>query len=384
MESSNDLQTMLAHTVAQMLDRYQPTKPSGEGASHPDLWAQLVDVGLTAAEFPASLGGLEIAFADLGPAIQQCGQAQATTYLTEFIIMGGWLVGQCAASAAEDIMPRLISGDAKIALASNEYGLGGEIALTTTSAVQYNGGWTLDGNKSVVVGGDRATHILVPARIMPSDANQRGELGLYLLPTNTAGVTAHTFELYDGSGAADFELRDARVAADALLCRGKMAVDLFELALDRGRAALSHETVGLLERVCEITLDYVKTRKQFGQPIGAFQTMQHRMADMVMDIELAKSCAQLATDAISAGTSESQRMQTISAAMASICDCSRRVGQSAVQAHGAIALTQEYLVGHYFKRLTMLERYLGNADFHLERYVALDETEHGRRSGSVD
>jgi alkylation response protein AidB-like acyl-CoA dehydrogenase len=374
MESSDDMRTMLAHTVGQMLDRHQPTKPYGKGASHPDLWAQLVDVGLTAAEFPASHGGLEIAFADLGLAIQQFGQALATTYLTEFIIMGGWLVGQSEASAAKDIIPRLISGEAKIALASNEYGLGGEIGLTTTSAVQNNDGWILDGNKSVVVGGDRATHLIVPATIMPSDANQREELALFLLPTNAAGVTARTFELYDGSGAADFELRDARVAADALLSRGAMAVDLFEMALDRGRAALSHEIVGLLERVSEITLDYVKTRKQFGQAIGTFQTMQHRMADMAMDIELAKSCAQLATDAIEAGTSASKRMQTISAARASICDCSRRVGQSAVQAHGAIALTQEYVIGHYFKRLTMLGRYLGNADYHLERYVTLGET----------
>jgi alkylation response protein AidB-like acyl-CoA dehydrogenase len=374
MESSNDMQKMLARTVGQMLGRHQPTRPYGKGASHPDLWAQLVDVGLTAAEFPASHGGLEIAFADLGLAIQQFGRTLATTYLTELIIMGGWLVGQCEASAAKDIIPRLISGEAKIALASNEYGLGGEIGLTTTSAVQTNDGWILDGNKSVVVGGDRATHLIVPASIMPSDANQWGELALFLLPTNAASMTARTFELYDGSGAADFELRDARVAADTLLSRGAMAVDLFELALDRGRAALSHETVGLLERVSEITLDYVKTRKQFGQVIGTFQTMQHRMADMAMDIELAKSCAQLATDAIEAGTSASKRMQTISAASASICDCSRRVGQSAVQAHGAIALTQEYVIGHYFKRLTMLERYLGNADYHLERYVTLGET----------
>jgi len=371
MDNSTDTRTMLAHAVGQMLEQHQATHSHGHAAARPDLWAQLVDIGLVAAEFPASHGGLELAFADLGPAFEQFGRACSTTNLAEFIVMGGWLVSQCDTPAAMDLTARLISGEARVALASHESGLGGEIACTTTHAVETGEGWTLHGLKSVVVGGNLATHLVVPAMVGTAGAGQAGELALFLLPANAPGLTVHAFDLYEGSSAADFELRAVHVPAGSLLAQGSRATELAELALDRGRAALMHEIVGLLEKVSEITLDYVKTRKQFGQPIGTFQTMQHRMADMAMDIELAKSCAQLATDAIGAEGGAQERMREVSAAMAAICNCARRVGHSAVQAHGGIALTQEYLVGHYFKRLTMLERYLGNADYHFERFMEL-------------
>jgi alkylation response protein AidB-like acyl-CoA dehydrogenase len=362
MNVASETQEMLAQAVEQMLDRHPSAASLCEGKAKPDLWAQVVEIGLTAAEFPEDRGGLGVSFADIAPSMQKIGRALATTYLTEFTFMGGWLADACAATLTAEIA----SGEVRISVAFGEYGSGGDIAFTATTAVQSEAGWTIDGRKSVVMGGNLATHLLVPAMVAD------GELALFLLPTDIAGLTMHPLALYDRSFAADFELRGVKAPAGSLLARGAKAADLVELALDRGRAALCHETVGLLEKVQEITLDYVKMRKQFGQPIGSFQTMQHRMADMYMDVELARSCAEMATDAISAGGDPSERMRTVSAAMASMCDYARRVGQSAVQAHGGIALTQEYLVGHYFKRLTMVERYLGNAEFHVERYIAKD------------
>lgn len=369
MNGAIETQEMLSQAVEQMLERHHSANLLCEGKPKPDLWPQLVDLGLVGAEFPEDRGGLAVPFADIAPAIQKMGRALATTYLTEFTIMGGWLTEACGTLSSRDIASLAAAGEARVALAFGEYGSGGDVAFTKTSAVQSDGGWKIHGKKSVVVGGDRASHLIIPAKITPSVGDPNGELALFLLSIDTLGLTTHVFELYDGSFAADFDLRDVKVPSNGLVARGENAIDLIELALDRGRAALCHETVGLLEKVQEMTLDYVKTRKQFGQPIGAFQTMQHRMADMYMDIELAQSCAELATDAMSLESDKNWRMQTVSTAIAGICDCARRVGQSAVQAHGGIALTQEYLVGHYFKRLTMVERYLGNAEYHVERYI---------------
>jgi alkylation response protein AidB-like acyl-CoA dehydrogenase len=373
MGGASETQAMLSQSIEQLLSRLQSVKFLCEGKPKPDLWPSLVELGLPLAELPAANGGLELAFADVAPAFQKIGQALATTYLAEFSVIGGWMVAACETPLARDVACRLASGEARVGLAFGEHGDGGDIAFTRTSAVHAENDWQIDGTKAVVVGGDRATHLIIPAMIAPEADNPKGELALFLVPTETAGLTAHATELYDGSFGADFELHSLMVPANGLLARGSTAADLLEMALDRGRAALCHETVGLVEKVNEITLDYVKTRNQFGQPIGTFQTMQHRMADMHMDLELAQSCAELATAAISAGGGTNERMQTISAAMASICDCARRVGQSAVQAHGGIALTREYAVGHYFKRLTLVERYLGNAEFHLERYISQAE-----------
>jgi len=372
--TSFETQAMLAQSVEQLLSRH-PSAPSlCHGTPKPDLWPQLVELGLPAAELPEVHGGLDLVLADLAPAFQQIGQALATTYLAEFAIMGGWMVAASDTPLARNVAARLASGETLVALAIGEHGDGGDIAYTRTNAVRVGDDWRISGTKAVVVGGDRATHLIVPAMIAPGAGDQAVELGLFLVPSETAGLTRHVVELYDGSFATDLEFRDAAVHGDTLLARGREAVDLFELALDRGRAALCHEAVGLIEKVNEITLDYVKTRNQFGQPIGTFQTMQHRMADMHMELELVRSCAELATAAVSSEGDSTERMRTISAAMATMCDCARRVGQSAVQAHGGIALTREYIVGHFFKRLTLVERYLGNAEFHLERYILLAGT----------
>lgn len=363
--SASETQEMLSQAVEQLLDRHHSAQALAEGKPQADLWPQLVELGLTAAEFAEGNGGLAVPFADLAPAFQKIGRALATSYLAEFTIMGGWLLEACA---AQELLATVAAGETKVALAFGEYGTGGEVRFTSSRAEPTAGGWTVSGRKAVVVGGDRASHLIVPAKLVDE------EMALFLLPTETAGLTRHTYQLYDGSHAADFDMDAVALPAASLLARGPAATKLVEQALDRGRAALCHEAVGLLEAVQAITLDYVKTRKQFGQAIGEFQTMQHRMADMYMDIELARSCAQLATDAVSAGSDSRERMQTVSAAMVSMGECARRVGQSAVQAHGGIALTQEYLVGHYFKRLTMVARYLGDAEFHLERYIAQEAT----------
>jgi len=365
MTENAETRDMLTQAVSQMLERRHSQEMLYDAKPAPDLWDHLVELGLTAAEFPEETGGLGVDFADIVPSFHAIGRALATTYLTEFVIMGGWLVNACSNSdAARALAPKCAAGEARAALCFAEYGDGGDLSFTRTVAKREGAGWRLSGAKSLVVGGDRATHLIVPA--MADDG-----LCLFLVPVDAQGISRHPFALYDTSQAADFTLDDVELSADALLAGPGAARGLVEAALDRGRAAMCHEISGLLEAVEEITLNYVKTRKQFGQPIGAFQTMQHRMADIYMAVELARSCAQMASDAISQAdqTGSAERARTISAAMVQICTSAREVGQSAVQAHGGIALTREYLMGHYFKRLTMAERYLGDADYHLQRFI---------------
>jgi len=360
MDHHQETQDMLAASLLALLERKHSTEALCRGEATTDLWDALVELGLTAAESSEEAGGFGLPFAHLAPLFQIFGQRLATTYFLEFSIVGGWLASACGASA---MSASVQDGSSRIALASGEPGAGGDLAFTRTTAERSEAGWNLNGTKSVIVGGDRATHFLIPALLDGS------ELGLFLVEATQAGVERHSFALYDGSYAADLTLENASVAQEALLTRGEEAQRLIELALDRGRAALCHEAVGLMEALLDVTLEYVKTRKQFDRPIGSFQTMQHRLADGFMDVELVRSAAELASDAVRLNLAPEQRLQAISAAKYTAATCARRAGQSAVQAHGGIALTREYVAGHYFKRLTMIERYLGTAADHLERYI---------------
>lgn len=366
-----ETQQMLSDAVERLLDRHHDAAAMCEGKPKTDLWEALSEVGLPAAELPEEHSGLNLSLAEVAPVLRKAGRVLATTYLTEFAVMGSWLLNACASDAVAPLLEQCASGQTRVALAFAEAGDGFDPHFTRTRAVPSDDGWSLTGTKQVVVGADRASHAIVPAILTADGSASDGELALFLIPLDAPGVTRHCVALYDGSHGADIVFDAVACPQSALLARGSAALDLLDRALDRGRAALCHEVVGLLEAVLDITVGYVKTRRQFGQPIGAFQTMQHRMADIYMELELARACAQMATEAANAEADAVMRKQTVSAAMVSLCDHARRVGQSAVQAHGGIALTQEYVVGHYFKRLTMAQRYLGDGEFHLQRYITL-------------
>jgi len=368
MNTRTETQNMLSHSIKAMLGKHHASDRLREGHCAANLWPELVELGLTAAEIPEEIGGLGLGFADIVPMFEDLGRGLATTYYLEFAVMGYWLLHASGNAVARDLLAGAAAGEVLPVLAFSEFGTAGDPAFTRTTATASGDGWRLKGSKSVVVGGDIATHLLVPA--LAGQGEDSG-LALFLVPADAPGVALRSLQLYDGSRAADISLDDARVPASNLLSSGDEAKELIAMTLDRGRAALCHEAVGLMAAAQELTLDYVKSRKQFGQPIGAFQTMQHRLANMFMDLELTRSAAQLATSAVQRSATPEQRMQAVSAAMVTLCQNARAVGQSAIQAHGGIALTREYLAGHYFKRLTLIERYLGTGEDHLERYIAL-------------
>jgi alkylation response protein AidB-like acyl-CoA dehydrogenase len=373
MTTLSDTQDMLARAVDAMLEKRHSTDPLTKGDVAPDLWPQMIELGLTSAELPETAGGLNLEFREIAPALERIGHALARTHLIEYAIMGGWLLAASEAPLSSQMIPDVAAGNIKIALAHGEPGTAGDLRYTMTTAHSTGNDWSISGNKSVVIGGADATHFMLPARISQpeSDLSSEAEIGLFLVSAKSQNLVRTPYRLFDGSDAADVLLENVSLPPQFLLCRGQRALQLVEGALDRGRAALCQEAVGLMEALQALTLDYVKTREQFDQPIGAFQTMQHRMADMFMELELVRSAAQLASRAIDCEQGN-VRMRLISAAMVTICESANRFGQSAIQAHGGIGMTQEYLAGHYFKRLTLISRWLGDADQHLDRYLDLE------------
>ncbi|WP_428152659.1 acyl-CoA dehydrogenase [Brevundimonas sp.] len=215
----------------------------------------------------------------------------------------------------------------------------------------------------MVFAGDGADLFLISAK------TDRG-LTLFLVPATAERVSVWPIKLYDRAGAADLQLDGCFVPSSARLGMEGEAQASVAWAMDRTSAAFANEAVGLMAALCDMTVDYLKTREQFGQAIGKFQVLQHRAVDMRINLELATSMAMLATVAVS-DTNERRRSRDVSAARAAIGKASRIVCQSAIQLHGAIALTDEYPAGDYVKRLTLIERSIGDVRWHLERFAGL-------------
>jgi alkylation response protein AidB-like acyl-CoA dehydrogenase len=235
-----------------------------------------------------------------------------------------------------------------------------EDALT---AVPSEGGWHLTGRIARVPAGDAADAFIVLASTAAGPT-------LLLVPADAQGLNVRRVKLYDGTGAADLRLDGCTVPAQARVGDEGNARSVIDWAIDRAHAAFANEAIGLMQALCDLTLDHIKTRQQFGQTLGSFQVVQHRMVDMRIELELARSMAILATVAAD-DPDELRRARDVSAARAAIGKASRIVGQSAIQLHGAIALTRDYPAGSYVKRLTLIERMFGDTDWHVARFARL-------------
>ena len=367
--SLNETQQMLSSSVGTMLERNYSTSALTEGETIPNLWDQFTELGLHAAELSEEQGGLGISFEDLLVIFNNFGQTRAVTPLLETTIMGSWLLAASNHSPSKTLLSSVAEGNASIVLAHEENGTHCDVNWTKTTADLADGTWTLNGAKSIVFAGNIATHFLIPAKIT---TDEKTKIGIFLVDAKQQGLSVHKLQLYEGSGAAELRLNNIQISADAFISQAGQAKFLLELALDRGRTAICYEVLGLCEALHKLTLEYVKDRKQFGQAIGSFQTMQHRLADMHMELELIRSASSLALSAIQEDITADERKSSISTAMLAISRSIQIIGKNAIQAHGAIAITREYIAGHYFQRLTLLERYLGNQDYHLNRFIELE------------
>jgi alkylation response protein AidB-like acyl-CoA dehydrogenase len=238
-----------------------------------------------------------------------------------------------------------------------------------THARRDGDGYVITGDKIGVLYGNVVDHLLVSARTS-GDVGDRHGFSLFLVPVDTQGLAISAYRTHDGGWAADLRFDQVRVAADALVGPIDSALGTLEAALDAGTAAICAEAVGAMWCLHDMTLDYIKVRKQFGAAIGSFQAIQHRMVNIYMKCQLAQSMALAGVAALDLAD-PSARSRTVSAAKVQVGRAARHVGEEAIQLHGGIAMTDEYAAGHYFKRLTMIRLMFGDEEYHLRRYRSL-------------
>ena len=329
------------------------------------LWKQYADLGLLAVPFAEEHGGLGQGLTETMIIAEAFGRALAIEpYFATVILAGGVLRHSGNSAQLTALVPAIVEGKLTLALAHQERQARYDIADTATTArADGKGGFTLEGEKNVVLAGDSADKLIVTARTSGGRAERAG-IGLFLIDSKASGVTRRAYPTQDGMRAADVTLSAVRVGPEAVLAAPDRGLAVLERVVDEAIAALSAEAVGAMAALHELTVEYLKTRKQFGQPIGSFQVLQHRAVDMLTAVEQARSMALFAT-MMAAEPDASERRKAMAAAKVQIGRSARLVGQEAIQLHGGIGMTMEYKAGHYFKRLTMIDMTFGDADHHL-------------------
>lgn len=365
----DDEQRLLKDTVDRFVaDRYGD-ESRRRAMAEPDgwsraTWAQLAELGLLAVPFAEEHGGIGGGPVETMLVMEAFGRGLVIEpYMASVILGGGLLRHAGSPDQKAAILPGVASGETILAFAQTERGSRYDLHDVATTAARDGEGWVLSGEKGVVLHGDCADTLLVTARTAGSRRDRDG-IGLFLVDARAPGVTRRGYPTQDGMRAAEIAFETVR--AEAVLGDPEGALPAVERVADEAIAALCAEAVGLMGAAIEATVDYVKTRKQFGVAIGGFQSLQHRAADMVVAHEQAKSMAYLAT-MMASEDDPAERMAAIAAAKVQIGRSGRFVGQQAVQLHGGVGVTMEYRIGHVFKRLTMLDLAFGDADHHLAR-----------------
>lgn len=329
-------------------------------------WAALAELGLLALPFAEADGGFGGGPVDVQIVMAALGRVMAPEPYLASIVLGGAAV-RWAGSATQraDILPKVMDGSLRLAFAHGEAQARYDLNDVATSARAVEGGFRLDGRKSVVLNADAAGLLVVSAR---TSGERRAEAGisLFLVPADAPGLTLAAYPTQDGGRAADLTLTDVFVPADALLGVRDAGLSVVEKVVDGAISALCAEAVGLMEALTALTVDYLKTRKQFGVAIGSFQALQHKAVDMLVALEQARSMALYAAMMAEAADAEARRL-ALSASKVQVNRAARFVGQSAVQLHGGIGMTMEYLGAHHFRRLAMIELMLGDTAYHLRR-----------------
>ncbi|HUA26451.1 MAG TPA: acyl-CoA dehydrogenase [Steroidobacteraceae bacterium] len=332
-----------------------------------EAWAQYAELGLLGLPYPEEFGGLGGSAVDIMAVMELVGQGLLLEpYLTTVVLCGGLIRDTAAPAMKQTLLPQIAAGELKIALAAYEAAGRYELAHVATTAVHDPKGWRVTGHKSVVLDAPSADYFLLSARSSGNRTDAQG-ISLFLVRSDAPGLTLQAYPTQSGGRAADLQLQDVRVNDSVLIGAPERALPVIERAVDQGIAALCAEAAGIMTALNEATLRYLKTRKQFGTVIGSFQALQHRMADMFIAAEQARSMAIIAAIQ-AAGDEPAARRRAISGAKAYVGQAARFVGQQAVQLHGAMGVVDEFDVGHYFKRLTMIDMTFGDADHHLARF----------------
>lgn len=362
-----DTQQMLQDTARKLVrDRYgfenrKAITASAAGYS-PELWKEYADLGLLGLEIGEDHGGSGGSFEDLAVVLEAFGRGLVVEPFLSTVVLGAGLVTRAGSDKQKaGILPKVAAGEMKLALATGEPDSRYSLERIATTAKRTGDGFVLNGRKAVVLGADSADLIITSVK------TDKG-LSLLLVPRDAKGIDIRTYPNIDDRRAAEVTFENVSVGADALLGPDGGALAHLEAAMDRGAAAVSCEALGTMTALNELTLDYLKTRNQFGRPIGKFQVLQHRMADMVIAEQQARSMMLLAAESANSQDA-ARRAQAVSAAKVQIGQSAQIVGRGAIQLHGGIGLTMEFVAGHYFRRLTAMEMMFGDQAYHVRRFA---------------
>jgi pimeloyl-CoA dehydrogenase small subunit len=330
------------------------------------IWSKLAEQGLLGLPFAEDDGGFGAGAVETMIVMEALGKALVLEpYLATVVIGGGFLRHGASPAQKAAHIPGIIDGSKTFAFAQLEKNSRYDLADVSTSAKKKGQGWVIDGEKFVVVNGENADTLIVTARTKGGQRDKTG-VGVFLVPANAKGVAKKGYPTQDGLHAADITFTGVEVGADAAIGDGENALALVERVVDEARTAMCAEAVGLMDESLKTTVEYLKTRKQFGVAIGSFQSLQHRAADMFVAVEQARSMSMFATMAADFDDAK-ERSKAVAAAKVQIGKSGKFVGQQSIQLHGGIGMTQEAKIGHYFKRLSMIENTFGDTDFHLRR-----------------
>ena len=369
--SYTETQDMLRDTLARFLadtydfDKRQKMVASADGRD-PGIWRALAsDLGILCAPFSEEQGGLGGGGLENLIMMEELGKALSVEPYLQTVVIGGGALKYAGGALADAVIPEIIAGNVIIGFAYAEPQGRYDLANIRTTAKGDGAGYVLNGHKGVVYAAPWATHLLVTARTGGGPREREG-VELFLIDANLPGIVRRDYPTVDGFRASEVYFENVAIPGEARLSGG---IDLIERIVDDATVAVCGEACGVTRKLHEGTLDYSKQRQQFGQPIGRFQVLQHRMADMFIEVEQIVSMSLMATLKLDLPAVE--RMAAVSLAKAKVSRSARFVGQNAVQTHGGIGITQELAIGHYFKRATMIENQFGSADWHLERFEAI-------------
>ena len=329
-------------------------------------WATFAELGLLAAPFSEDHGGLGGGPIETMIIMEEFGRGLVVEpFLGTVVLGGGFLRHGGSKAQQEQYIPQIIEGKRVLAFAFAEPQGRYNLADLAVTAKKSGAGYTLNGHKAVVIGAPWADTLIVTARTAGGQRDAKG-VSVFIVDKKAKGISCRDYPTVDGLRASEITFENVSVGADAVIGQLDNGLPLVERVVDEGIAALSAEAIGAMKVLNDTTVEYCKTRKQFGVPIGKFQVLQHRMVDMFMNYEQSVSITYMVT--LKLNESDEERRKAASAAKVQIGKAGRFIGQQAVQLHGGMGMTDELTVGHYFKRLTMIDTMFGNVDHHLKRY----------------
>jgi pimeloyl-CoA dehydrogenase small subunit len=369
-------QTLLRNSVQRYLaDNYKYEDwrkfTRSDAGRDPKHWSQFAELGLLAASLPEEHGGLGGGAIDSMVVMEEFGRALVVEpYVSTVVIGGGALKYGGSDAQKAEWLPKIASGETIMAFAFAEPSGRHNLADLTTTAKKQGANYVISGQKAVVIAAPWAGQLLVTARTGGGRRDEKG-VSVFLVDKKAKGVSLRDYPTMDGSRASEITFENVEVSTDRLIGEADNGLGLVERVTDEAVAATCAEATGAMKVLVDATVEYSKTRKQFGVPIGKFQVLQHRMVDMFVNYEQSVSMTLMVT--LKLDESGVERKKAASAAKVQISKSGRFVGQGAVQVHGGMGMTDELNVGHYFKRLTMIDTLYGNVDHHLQRFAMLDK-----------